>query len=233
MKFSISWKPLALAAALSTALGGCAVAPAPIAHTPNIVATPEQGRLSVSVQAAPAVGEVVPVYISVANGTDNTRSVVPNQVFALNDVGERVAPLPPGEAARQAGNANELEGAMKSGAISGVGGAAVGAAAGAIAGAGGDTNGGWGFNSPSQGALFGTGFGGAYGVFSGAERGQSKADQQANQQIDALALQPQEVRQNFVASGYVFFPKGSYNQVEMVLLDRETGATETVREPWH
>ena len=233
MKHLAPWKSPALAAAILIALGGCAVAPAPLAHTPNVVATPQQGRLAVSVQAAPAVGEVVPVYVSVANGTDNTRTVVPNQIFALNSVGERIAPLPPGEAARQAGNANELEGAIKSATISGVGGAAVGAAAGAIAGAGGNSGGGWGFNSPTQGALVGTGFGGGWGVYNGAGAGQSKADQQANQQIDALSLQPQEVRQNFVASGYVFFPKGNYDQVEMLLVDRETGATEKVTEPWH
>jgi hypothetical protein len=230
---STYWGMKMLAIAVAIGLGGCAVAPAPIAHTPNVVATPQQGHLSVSVQAAPAVGDVVPVYVSIANGTDATRTVVPNQVFALNDVGERVAPLPPGEAARQAGNANELEGAMKSAAISGVGGAAVGAAGGAIAGAGGVSGGGWGFNSPSQGALVGTGFGGAWGTYSGAGAGQSKADLQSNQQIGALALQPQDVGQNFVASGYVFFPKGNYNQVEMVLLDRETGGTQILREPWH
>ena len=32
-------------------------------------------------------------------------------------------------------------------------------------------------------------------------------------------------------SGYVFFPKGQYNQIEMLLVDRETGDTEVVREP--
>jgi hypothetical protein len=227
------WKSLSLATTISIGLYGCAVAPAPIAHTPNVVANPPPGRLAVSVQASPSVGEVVPVYVSVANGTDDTRAVVPTQIFALNNVGERVAPLPPGEAARQAGNANELKGAMQSGAISGVGGAAVGAAAGAIAGAGGNSGGGWGFNSPSQGALVGTGFGGGWGVWSGAGYGQSKADLQANQQIDALALKPEEVRPNFVIGGYVFFPKGSYNQVEMVLVDRETGGTQILREPWH
>src|SRR5215469_12038228 len=109
MKFTARWT-FAFAASISIGLGGCSTAPAPIAHTPNVVATPEQGRLNVSVQAAPAVGEVVPVYVSVANGTDYTRTVLPNQIFALNHVGERIAPLPPGEAARQSGNANELEG---------------------------------------------------------------------------------------------------------------------------
>ena len=219
--------------AVAIAISGCAVAPAPIAHTPNVVATPEQGRVAISVAAAPTVGEVTPVYVSVANGTDDTRSVVPSQVFALNDAGERVAPLPPGEAARQAGSAKELEGAVKSGAVSGVGGAAVGAAAGAIAGTAGRSSGWYGFGSPGAGALVGTAFGGAYGVFSGAQRGQSKADQQANQQLEAVSLKPEEVRKNFTVSGYVFFPKGQYNQVEMLLVDRETGDTEVVREPWH
>ena len=172
------------------------------------MATPEQGRVAISVAAAPTVGEVTPVYVSVANGTDDTRAVVPSQVFALNDAGERVAPLPPGEAARQAGSAKELEGAVKSGAVSGVGGAAVGAAAGAIAGTAGRSAGWFGFGSPGAGALVGTAFGGAYGVFSGAEKGQSKADQQANQQLEAVSLKPEEVRKDFTVSGYVFFPKG-------------------------
>jgi hypothetical protein len=221
------------ALAMAITISGCAVAPAPIAHTPNVVATPEQGRVAISVAAAPTVGEVTPVYVSVANGTDDTRAVVPSQVFALNDAGERVAPLPPGEAARQAGSAKELEGAVKSGAVSGVGGAALGAAAGAIAGTAGRSAGWFGFGSPGAGALVGTAFGGAYGVFSGAEKGQSKADQQANQQLEALSLKSEEVRKDFTVSGYVFFPKGQYNQVEMLLVDRETGDTEIVREPWH
>jgi hypothetical protein len=218
--------------AAMVAISGCATAPAPIAHTPNVVATPQQGRVAVSVSAAPTVGEVTPVYVSVANGTNDSRSVIPSQIFALNEAGERVAPLPPGEAARQAGGANELEGAVKSAAISGVGGAAVGAGAGAIAGAAGHA--GWfGFGSPGAGALVGSAFGAAGGIFSGAEKGQAKADQQANQQLQAVSLKPEEVRKGFTVSGYVFFPKGQYNQVEMLLVDRETGDTEVVREHWH
>jgi len=221
----------AAAIATAVAVSGCAVAPAPIAHTPNVVATPQQGELAVSVASAPTVGEVTPVYVSIANGTDAPRAVVPSQVFALNGAGERVAPLPPGEAARQAGSAKELQGAMQSAAISGVGGAAVGAAAGAVAGAAGRA-GDFGFGSPGAGALIGSAFGGGWGIIRGAERGQSKADQQANEQIQSLALKPEEVRKNFTVSGYVFFPKGQYNQVEMLLVDRETGDTQVVREPW-
>ncbi len=220
----------AIAAAI--ALSGCGIAPAPIERTPNVVATPQQGRLAVSIAAAPTVGQVTPVYVSIANGTDAPRAVVPSQVFALNDAGERVAPLPPGEAARQAGSAKELQGAMQSAAVSGAGGAAVGAAAGAVAGAAGSAAG-WGFRSPGAGALVGSAFGGGWGILSGAEKGQSRADQQANQQIQALSLKPEDVRKDFTVSGYVFFPKGQYNQVEMLLVDRETGDTEVVREPWH
>ena len=221
------------AIAALVAVSGCAVAPAPIAHTPNVVATPRQGEVAVSVAAAPTVGEVTPVYVSVANGTDAPRSVVPSQIFALNDAGERVAPLPPGEAARQAGGSKELEGAVKSATVSGVGGAAVGAAAGAVAGAAGSGAGWWGFGSPASGALIGSAFGGGWGIIRGAEKGQSRADQQANQQLEAVSLKPEEVRKDFTVSGYVFFPKGQYNQVEMLLVDRETGDTQVVREPWH
>jgi hypothetical protein len=209
---------------MALVVAGCGVASAPIKNTAQVVATPINGELTTSVQAAPAVGDVVPVYVSVANGTDEPRSVVPSQVFAINDAGERVAPLPPQEAARQAGGAGELKAALASAALSGVGGAAVGAGLGAAAGAG---WGGWG-----PGALIGTAVGAGTAMFSGAERGQSKADQQASEQIGGLSLKSEEVRRNFTVSGYVFFPKGKYREVEMVLVNHETGDTQSVREPW-
>ena len=214
------WGVLAMAACLA----GCAVASPPIKNTPQVVATPLTGELTTSVQSAPAVGDVVPVYVSVANGTDEPRTVVPSQVFAINDAGERVAPLPPKEAARQAGGAGELKAALSSAAVSGVAGGAVGAGLGAVAGAG------WGGAGP--GALIGTAIGAGTGMFRGAEKGQSKADQQANEQIGGLALKREEVNRNFTVSGYVFFPKGNYREVEMVLVNHETGDTQSVREPW-
>lgn len=213
----------AIAAAI--AISGCGVAQAPIEHTPNVVATPQPGRLAVSVAAAPAVGAVTPVYVSIANGTDAPRAVVPSQVFALNDAGQRVAPLPPGEAARQSGNAGELKAALKSAAFSGAAAGAVGAGLGAAVGSA--------FGAAGAGAIAGSAYGAGYGIVHGAQAGQTKADQQANQQIEALALKPEEVRKNFTVSGYVFFPKGQYRQVEMLLIDRETGDTEVVREPCH
>ena len=163
----------------------------------------------------------------------HTRSVVPSQVFALNDTGERVAPLPPGEAARQAGSAKELAGAVQSAAVSGVGGAALGAAAGAIAGTAGHA-GDLGFRISGRRRVGRHRVRRLFGELLPAPRKASrKPTQQANQQIDALSLKPEEVRKNFTVSGYVFFPKGQYSQVEMLLVDRETGDTQVVREPWH
>ncbi len=166
-----------------------------------------------------------PVFVSVANGTDEPRAVVPTQVFALNSVGERVAPLPPDEAARQAGGAKELSASIASAAVSGAAGGAFGAGLGALAGAG--------FGAVSPGALLGTAIGAGEGMFQGVQSGQSKADQEANQQLNALALRAQDVNRNFTVSGYVFFPKGTYDQVEMLLVDKETGDTQTITEPWH
>jgi hypothetical protein len=220
------------AIAVAMTISGCAVSSPPIAHTPNVVANPQHGELAISVTAAADVGDVVPVYVSVANGSDDPRAVVPTQVFAVNESGQRVAPLAPSEAARQAGSAKELSSAVRSAAISGAGGAAVGAATGAVAGVAGNA-GDLGFGSAGAGALIGTAFGGAYGLISGAQKGQALADDQANKQIGAVALKPAEVRKDFTVSGYVFFPKGQYKKVEMLLVDRNTGDTEVVRGPWH
>jgi len=206
-------------------LAGCAVASAPIKDTPQVVATPQNGQLTAGMQAAKAIGDVEPVYVSVANGTDEPRAIVPSQIFAINEVGERVAPLPPGEAARQAGGAGELKAALSSAAVSGAAAGAVGAGLGAIAGAG--------LSGAGTGALVGTALGAGTGMISGATQGQSKADDQATAQLQGVALQEEEVRRNFTVSGYVFFPKGTYRELEMVLVNRETGDTQSIREPWH
>ena len=113
-------------ALMTIALSACAVANPPIEKTSQVVATPVQGQVSVGVDRAPTVGEVIPVNVSVANGTDISRAIIPSQIFAINQSGQRVAPLPAGEAARQAGGAKELGAAVKSGAVSGVTGGALG-----------------------------------------------------------------------------------------------------------
>jgi hypothetical protein len=203
---------------------GCTFAPAPIKDTPRIVATPKTGELTVSSQPAPPIGDVQPVYISVANGTDTPRAIVPSQIFALDDTGNRIAPLPPGEAARQAGGAGELKAALVNGAARGVTEGLVGAGIGALTGA-------FAHNAGYWGALGGA-VGAGTGLVSGASAGAAKADEQANSQLNALALQSSDVRRNFTVSGYVFFPKGDYKQIQMLLVDDETGDTQVIDRPW-
>jgi hypothetical protein len=220
--------------ALVTSIAGCAIAPAPIKNTPQIVATPESGQVSVTLSPSPAVGDVQPVFVSIANGTDLPRSVVPSQVFALNEAGDRIAPLPPGEAARQAGNANELTGVMESSAVGGALEGAIGAGVGAIVGSVVPRRSDFflGVHGAGSGAAVGGAIGAGHGLVGGAERGQSRADQQASQQLGAVALTPSEVRRDFTVSGYVFFPKGDYKQLQVLLVDSETGNTEVIDRPW-
>ena len=224
----LSMKRLGLLMAFAVA--GCGIASAPIKNAPQIVATPQQGQLNVTTQPGAPIGDVQPVYISVANGSDVPRSIVPSQIFALNDSGARIAPLPPGEAARQAGGSGELKAALTSGAVGGVAEGALGAGLGAAIGS--VVNEFSGIGGAASGAIVGAAFGGGSGIVSGVQNGASKADQQANAQLGALALQGGEIRHDFTVSGYVFFPKGSYHEVEFLLVNQETGDTEVMREPW-
>ncbi len=228
----IAFRPSPVAAVIATGfaclcLFGCGVASAPIKTTPAVVASPLPGQLSVGLQKADSVGGVVPVYVSIANGTDIPRAVIPSQIFAINEAGERVAPLPPGEAARRAGGAEELKAALASAAVSGVAGGAIGAGAGAVVGS---VIGGGG--GAGQGALIGSAIGAAEGMFRGMSKGQARADREAREQIHALALKRDDLRHNFTVSGYVFFPNGSYREIDVLLINRETGDTEMIRRPW-
>jgi hypothetical protein len=205
-------------------LFGCAVAPAPIKDTPRVVATPHPGELTVTSQPISPIGGVQPVYVSIANGTDDPRSVVPSQIFALDDAGDRIAPLPPGEAARQAGGAGELKAALSSAAVNGVAMGAIGAGIGAVAGSF--------IHSGATGAALGGAIGGGEGIVRGATAGPAKADSQAKEQLTALALQNGDVRRDFTVSGYVFFPKGDYKQIQLLLVDAESGDTQIINRPW-
>jgi hypothetical protein len=207
-------------------LSSCAVAWPPLKPAESKpVPSPVEGEFSVVTQADHPVGDLIPVYVAVANGSDEGRAVHPSQVFALNEYGQRIAPVPPQEAARQAGGAGMLKAAMASAATGGAALGALSAATGALAGL------------AAGGVAPGAAIGGAIGVTQGAlwsaPMGQGRAQSEANSRIQALALGDTEVRKDFTVSGYVFFPKGSYKDVEMLVVNTESGSTETVTVPWH
>ena len=217
-----------IAALLAFALGGCATAWNPIPITPRVALTPTKGDVTMQAKPGEPIGRIVPVDVSIANGTDEPYLVQPDQVFAINQQGQRIMPVPANEAIQEAGNANALKagltGAAKNLAIGAVAGAATGAAVGTIV------------LSPAQGALVGAAIGGSVGAAGGGVyggvQGQAAAHHDADTQISALSLQTREAHPNYSINGYVFFPKGEYTSIQMTVLNEETHQTDTRTSSW-
>ncbi|GEM_PF-413513 len=203
---------------------GIAVAPAPIAHPDYTIPTAAEGKVAVKVKPAPAVGDVIPVYVAVTNGDATARELFPRQVYALTLQGVRVAPIPLGEAARMAGGADELAGSLESGLIGASAGGALGAGLGALVGAG--------TKHVPENTLYGGAIGTGIGAFESAPAGQAEAQRQAGEQLSALTLPQARLNKGFSASGYVFFPKGNYTSVELLLVNTENAETERYEVPW-
>jgi hypothetical protein len=214
-----------LLAAAALLLSSCAIAWAPLKTEPKVAPKPIDGEVSMVTQAEAPVAGMIPVYVAVANGTDEGRTIHPSQVFALDQFGQRIAPVPPIEAARRAGGAGKLKAALASGAVGGAAEGALGAALGALVGL---ATGGVG-----AGAAVGGAVGATQGALWSAPMGQGEAQNQANAQIQGLALNDTDVRKDFTVSGYVFFPQGSYTNLEMLVVNSESGSTETLKVPWH
>ena len=221
-----------IAALLAFALGGCATTWNPIPITPRVALTPTKGDVTMQAKPGEPIGRIVPVDVSIANGTDEPYLVQPDQIFAINQQGQRIMPVPSNEAIQEAGNANALKagltGAAKNLAIGAVAGAATGAAIGAAVGTI--------VLSPAQGALVGAAIGGSVGAASGGVyggvQGQAAAHRDADTQISALSLQTREAHPNYSINGYVFFPKGEYTSIQMTVLNEETHQTDTRTSSW-
>ncbi len=184
------------------------------------------------VRPGKAIGGMVPVDVAVANGTDEPYLIEPDQVFAINEQGQRIMPISADDAIQEAGNSNALKagltGAAKNAAIGGLAGAATGAAVGAAVGMI--------VASPAEGALFGAALGGSIGAagggVAGGLQGQAAAHHDAQTQISELSLQPRVAHPNYSVNGYVFFPKGEYTSIQMTLLNEETHQTDTRTSLW-
>jgi len=221
-----------IAVLLALSLGGCATTWNPIPLTPRVALTPTKGDVTMQARPGAPIGRIVPVDVSIANGTDEPYLVQPDQVFAINEQGQRIMPISASEAIQEAGNANALKagltGAAKNAAIGAIAGAATGAAIGAAVGTI--------VLSPAQGALVGAAIGGSVGAagggVAGGVQGQAAAHHDAETQISALSLQTREAHPNYSINGYVFFPKGEYTSIQMTLLNEETHQTDTRTSSW-
>ncbi|HEV3111804.1 MAG TPA: hypothetical protein VGY99_15060 [Candidatus Binataceae bacterium] len=183
---------------------------------PMAVPKPIEGQLSVVAQSEEPIGNLIPVYIAIANGTDEDRTIHPSQVFALDHYGERIAPIPSPEAARKAGGVQKLEAAVKSGVIGGADAGVVGVTPASPAGV-----------VPDEAR---NGSASAAKVISPEHP--KKVQGQPDAQIPGLTLNDTELRKNFTVSGFVFFPKGSYTDLEMVVVNNQTGGKDTIKVHW-
>jgi len=192
---------------------------------PTVVATPLKGRATILAVPTKDVGNIQPVYVSIANGTDEPLVQSQGEIFVKGQDGNRVPAVPLPEATEQAGGAAGLVSTIGTAAAYGIPGAAATAATGAASGAA--------FSSGSwTGALQGSAIGAATGLIAGAAYGiqnaHAAAEQRAQEQIQTLTLKPGTVEPNGTASGYVFYPKGNYQQVEAILGNTETQSSITV-----
>jgi hypothetical protein len=214
------------------ALTGCSATAPPIPDTTRIALTPTKGQITMAARPGTPIGDLVPVDIGVANGTDEPYRIEPGQVFAINSEGQRVMPVPPDQAIAVAGQTNAfkagLAGAGRSAVAGGLKGAARGAAIGAIVGLI--------VASPVQGAMLGAAMGGSVGAASGGIiggfEGQAAAHRTAATQISSLSLQTSDANPNYSINGFVYFPKGIYTSVEMNLLNEETHQSATCSSSW-
>ena len=221
-----------MAVLFAFSLGGCATSWNPIPITPRVALTPTKGDVTMQARPGKPIGGIVPVDVAVANGTDEPYLIEPDQVFAINEQGQRIMPVSASEAIQEAGNANALRagltGAAKNAAIGALAGATAGAAVGAAVGMI--------VASPAQGALLGAAVGGSVGAAGGGVmggvQGEAAARHDAETQISALSLQSREAHPNYSINGYVFFPKGTYTSIQMTLLNKETHLSDTRTAPW-
>ena len=124
---------------VALATSGCATSARPLPIEKRVALTPPKDDVAVLARAGQPIGQVVPVDVSIANGTDEPYMVDPAQVFAIDDQGQRILAVPSAEAIQEAGDANSLKaaltGAGKSAAVGAIAGVAIGAALGVAVGA--------------------------------------------------------------------------------------------------
>ena len=221
-----------IVALLAFGLVGCATTWNPIPITPRVALTPTKGDVTMQALPGAPIGGIVPVQVSIANGTDEPYLVEPDQIFAINEQGQRIMPVTSNEAIQAAGSANSLKAGLTGAAKNAAIGAVVGAASGAAIGAAVGTI----VLSPAQGALVGAAIGGSVGAAGGGVyggvQGQAAAHHDAESQISALSLRTREAHPNYSVNGYVFFPKGDYTSIQMTLLNEETHQTDTRTSSW-
>ena len=180
---------------------------------------PETATAEIRVAASPAkdFGDMIALGIGLSSGETDTYVVSANRIFAVDEAGNRIAPLSVEEAARQAGGATALAaglegaggGALLTGLLGAIPGAIIGAAHSGGKGAG-------------QGAAVGAGIGIAVGAIGGFYESKSKTEQEIIDQLHGLYFGEQTLKTALPVSGFVFYPAGKYTGVRAIVVDQAT-----------
>ena len=180
---------------------------------PLAVPQVETGKATVRAIGVDSLGPVQLVAVAVTNGLTDTIRVDGRQAFALIESGERIAPLPPGEAARLA-NGRSVPGSLSGAGKGAVTGGVLGAMGGAISGA-------------IQGGIGGAvGAGAAVGVALGAITGALGGGGGPPPDVAGFtdrALPTTSVAPGLSATGYLYYPEGSYRTLELLLTEDPSG----------
>ncbi len=189
---------------------------------------PQAGLSEIRIAGSPGkvFGHMVALGIGLANGDSRTYIVSADRIFAIEENGSQIAPLGVDEAARQAGGVTALvaglegagAGALLSGLLGSLTGAMVGVAQGGGRGAG-------------QGAAVGGAVGMAAGALGGFYESKTETEREIMRQLRGLYLGERKLSPGLPASGFVFFPEGSYVGVKAFLVEEETGEVRQVSGP--
>jgi len=166
-----------------------------------------KGKATILAVPTKPVGNIQPVYVSIANGTDDPLLQSQGEIFVKGADGNRVPAVLLTEATVQAGGAAGLVSSIGTAAAYGGPAAAASAAAGGASAAA-FSGGSW--SGVLQGSAIGAGVGLIAGATSGIWNAHAAAEQRAKEQIEILTLKSGTVPPNGTASGYVFYPQGKY-----------------------
>jgi hypothetical protein len=206
------------------ALAGCASKP--VTAPRAIVPEPTPSEVRGATTPGKNFGDMISLGVGITNGSKDEYVVSADRVYAIDRMGNRVAPLSVTEAARQAGGSTSLvsglkgagTGALLAGLLGAIPGVVIGAAHSGSSGAG-------------TGAAVGAGIGATAGALGGFFSSKSETERQIIDQLGELYLGEQVVKPGLSASGFVFFPKGEYMGTRILAVDKASGTVTDVFAP--
>jgi len=178
----------------------------------------QPGRVRATAVAVASTGSVQPIAVAVTNGEAELLHLDARQVYGHTDGEGRTAPLPPAEAAGLAAG-HRAPAAVRGGVVGAATGGLLGAVGGAIAGA-------------IQGGIgLAVAAGSAVGAFFGAVTGALGAGTTPDVAgFENRALHDTGLAPGFSATGYVYYPRGVYRSLE-ILLTNDPGEVQRVEIP--